>query len=163
MLALLSFLSIAHAEKPQVDIQDDGFITVRFHSPVKEKRIRSFLADPFAYEKIDARTSVKLLDQQPPCSNIEYASTGNTYKIKMCENKHGFQLDLIESKSIKSYQAIWHLTPKKNGTFIDYRIKIEPTFYIPQIIVNQKLKRDVADFFDSFQNYFEQETKEKKK
>lgn len=147
------FIVFAQAEKPKVAISKDGYITVVLSSPVAEPQLRRFLADPYAYEKIDDKVSVSVLSQTPPCTNIEYTAQGNRYQVKMCESKQGFELNLLESPTLKTYHAVWILQPQSTGTIIDYKIKIEPKIYIPQFLLNQKMKGDVYEFFEALQQH----------
>ena len=160
MIQLILTLAWAFAAQPEIFIETDGTVSVSLDSKHDYELVASVIADPLSYGRIEDQVTVTVIDEKNDCPVMEYSSKDERYTVKMCKSSNGFQLDLVESASLKYYQAIWKLAKTKQGTRIEYRIRVETKSYIPMFIVSRKLRGDVTTFFEKFQAHLNEKAKE---
>ena len=148
------FIMTALASPVTVKVQTDGSVTASLKVPATQQAVRTFLANPYSYTKLDPSVTVTVQGKDGACTLLKYASAARTYQVNMCETPKGFQLDLVSSKTIKFYQATWEISPVDQSTQINYRIMVKPKFYIPQFILSRKLQYDIDVFFTAFHQHF---------
>lgn len=141
---MMTFL-LAMLATPVVTVLDTGTVEGRVLLPLSVEALRKRLEDPQFLPGVSGDgTKVTVAGSEGSCLLIDAVSPSAVvelrYRVKRCPTANGFRNTLVQSAHFDAYTSELILEPQGASTLFRYRLALDPSFPVPDMVVNSGSK-----------------------
>ena len=151
---------VAIAAEPEVSVDGDHVVRGRMVVQAPKSVVDAVLDDPTRVAAIDdSGVQVTVKADEGRCkvvhTAIAHPLASAEYVSRACRTDDGWQHELVESRSIKAYEAEWTTEETDAGTEVTYAVKTETRLPVPQFVVDRQSRSAVARVLSRLRDHLE--------
>ncbi len=152
----------ASAAEPTIEMLDGGKVRGVIEVPAQTSVVRALVEKPVELAKVTAADATITSEPaaQPGCRKVTTHSPhpimAVTYVSRDCNTDRGVTSQLVESKQLSEFEAVWSLEAKGEHTVVTYDLDIKTNLPLPGFIVRRSTRRAVVDALTALEQSFAQ-------